>query len=241
MAISTATAISTAISVAVSVASAITSGVIGYQQNKAQAKNAEALAEQERANAKRAELAAEQQAKQIEQKQAAEERIQRERNRSLLAQNRARIGAGGLDYSGTPLLVEIGNAMDMELDLQNSRIDAQNEMQNVRYQGSLLSISHENQARGYDYQSKQYRKAATASVWSAALTSVGQIGSAAAGAAGKAYGKWAGDPGWEKVSSGSAAGGTGSGMLIGSENSRGMLKDSVSFGVGGNRAYGVDL
>lgn len=223
------TAISTAVSVAVSVATAITSGVIGYQQNKAQAKNAEAMAEQERANAERARAASEQQAKQIEQKQAAEERIQRERNRSLLARNRARIGAGGLDYSGTPLLVEIGNAMDMELDLQNSRINAQNEMQNARYQGHLLSVSHENNARGYDYQAKQYRKAGTASVWSAALTSVGQIGSAAAGA----YQKWGSDPGWEKTADG--------GLLMGTESARNSLKDSVSFGVGGNHAYGVDL
>lgn len=231
MAIST--AISTAVSVAVSVATAITSGVIGYQQNKAQAKNAEAMAEQERANAERARAASEQQAKQIEQKQAAEERIQRERNRSLLARNRARIGAGGLDYSGTPLLVEIGNAMDMELDLQNSRINAQNEMQNARYQGHLLSVSHENNARGYDYQAKQYRKAGTASVWSAALTSVGQIGSAAAGAAAGAYQKWGSDPGWEKTADG--------GLLMGTESARNSLKDSVSFGVGGNHAYGVDL
>lgn len=210
MAIST--AISTAVSVAVSVATAITSGVIGYQQNKAQAKNAEAMAEQERANAERARAASEQQAKQIEQKQVAEERIQRERNRSLLAQNRARIGAGGLDYSGTPLLVEIGNAMDMELDLQNSRINAQNEMQNARYQGHLLSVSHENNARGYDYQAKQYRKAGTAA---------------------GAYGKWGSDSGWEKTADG--------GLLMGTESARNSLKDSVSFGVGGNHAYGVDL
>lgn len=151
-------------SVAVSAATSIAGGIMGYQQNRAQADNAAAMAEQERLNAQRAQQAANQKAIAIEQEATVKEQIQRQKNKALLAQNRARIGAGGLDYSGTPLLVEIDNAMDMELDIQNDRISTQNRMQEERYQGHLLAVSHENRARTLDYQKKQYKNAGEASL-----------------------------------------------------------------------------
>lgn len=170
-------------SVAVSAATSIAGGIIGYQQNRAQADNAAAMAEQERLNAQRAQQAANQKSIAIEQEATAKEQIQRQRNKALLAQNRARIGAGGLDYSGTPLLVEIDNAMDMELDIQNDRISTQNRMQEEQYQGHLLAVSHENRARSFDYQKKQYKTAGTTSLVSGFLKAGGEV----AGGTAKSY------------------------------------------------------
>lgn len=175
MAISTATAISTAVTAVVAAAAAVTGGIMGYQQNRAQADNAAAMAEQERLNAQRAQQAANQKAIAIEQEATAKEQIQRQRNKALLAQNRARIGAGGLDYSGTPLLLEIDNAMNMELDIQNDRISTQNRMQEERYQGHLLAVSHENRARSFDFQKKQYKNAGNVSLVSGVLNAVGEL------------------------------------------------------------------
>ena len=67
------------------------------------------------------------------------------------------IGAGGLDYSGTPLLVEINNAMNMELDIQNERINVENENRLTRYRGQLESISYQNKAIENRFAAKQYK------------------------------------------------------------------------------------
>ncbi len=158
--LSTALAVSTAVSVVGALAGATTAivgGVQSYQSNKAQQKNAEAMAQQERANAERARQAANEEARGIEMQQAAEERTQRRKNAALLARNRARIGASGIAYSGSTLLNEIDNAMNMELDIQNQRIDALNQMQNKRYQGHLLSVQSENKATSYDFTANQYK------------------------------------------------------------------------------------
>lgn len=146
----------------------IVTGISGYYEQREQAENAEAVAEQERLNAKRAEEAARQKTIAIEQKQAAEERLQRQENSAMLARNRARIGMGGLDFSGSPLLVEIDTVQKMEMDIQNERIAAQNAMQDARYEGHLLAVSHPNKAAEQDYLAGKLRQAANASAISAA-------------------------------------------------------------------------
>ena len=176
-------AISTALSVSLAVVGATTAivgGVQSYQNNKAQQRNAEAMAQQERANALRARQAANEEARGIEMQQAAEERKQRKQNAALLARNRARIGASGIAYSGSTLLNEIDNAMNMELDIQNQRIDALNQMQNRRYQGHLLSVQSENKARSYEFTANQYKNS---NRWLWLNTSLNAISSAASGAA----------------------------------------------------------
>lgn len=179
------------------VTTAIVNGVQSYQSNKAQQKNAEAMAQQERANALRARQAANEEARGIEMQQAAEERTQRRKNAALLARNRARIGASGIAYSGSTLLTEIDNAMNMELDIQNQRIDALNQMQNRRYQGHLLSVQSENKARSYEFTANQYKNT---NQWLWLNTSLNAISSAASGAAsGYTLG--------EKLSGGSSSGG----------------------------------
>lgn len=193
-------ALSTALSVSLAVVgatTAIVSGVQSYQSNKAQQRNAKAMAEQERANALRARQAANEEARGIEMQQAAEERKQRKQNAALLARNRARIGASGIAYSGSTLLTEIDNAMNMELDIQNQRIDALNQMQNRRYQGHLLSVQSENKARSYEFTANQYKNT---NRWLWLNTSLNAISSAASGAAsGYTLG--------EKLSGGSSGGG----------------------------------
>ena len=179
------------------VTTAIVSGVQSYQSNKAQQRNAEAMAQQERANALRARQAANEEARGIEMQQTAEERKQRKQNAALLARNRARIGASGIAYSGSTLLNEIDNAMNMELDIQNQRIDALNQMQNRRYQGHLLSVQSENKATSYDFTANQYKNT---NRWLWLNTSLNAISSAASGAAsGYTLG--------EKLSGGSSGGG----------------------------------
>lgn len=193
-------ALSTALSVSLAVVgatTAIVSGVQSYQSNKAQQRNAKAMAEQERANALRARQAANEEARGIEMQQAAEERKQRKQNAALLARNRARIGASGIAYSGSTLLNEIDNAMNMELDIQNQRIDALNQMQNRRYQGHLLSVQSENKARSYEFTADQYKNT---NKWLWMNTTLNAISSAASGAAsGYTLG--------EKLSGGSSGGG----------------------------------
>lgn len=193
-------ALSTALSVSLAVVgatTAIVNGVQSYQSNKAQQKNADAMAQQERANALRARQAANEEARGIEMQQAAEERTQRRKNAALLARNRARIGASGIAYSGSTLLTEIDNAMNMELDIQNQRIDALNQMQNRRYQGHLLSVQSENKARSYEFTANQYKNT---NRWLWLNTSLNAISSAASGAAsGYTLG--------EKLSGGSSGGG----------------------------------
>ena len=155
------------------------------------------MAEQERANALRARQAANEEARGIEMQQAAEERKQRKQNAALLARNRARIGASGIAYSGSTLLNEIDNAMNMELDIQNQRIDALNQMQNRRYQGHLLSVQSENKARSYEFTADQYKNT---NKWLWMNTTLNAISSAASGAAsGYTLG--------EKLSGGSSGGG----------------------------------
>lgn len=179
------------------VTTAIVNGVQSYQSNKAQQKNAEAMAQQERANALRARQAANEEARGIEMQQVAEERTQRRKNAALLARNRARIGASGIAYSGSTLLNEIDNAMNMEQDIQNQRIDALNQMQNRRYQGHLLSVQNENKARSYEFTANQYKNT---NRWLWLNTSLNAISSAASGAAsGYTLG--------EKLSGGSSGGG----------------------------------
>ena len=179
------------------VTTAIVNGVQSYQSNKAQQKNADAMAQQERANALRARQAANEEARGIEMQQAAEERTQRRKNAALLARNRARIGASGIAYSGSTLLTEIDNAMNMELDIQNQRIDALNQMQNRRYQGHLLSVQSENKSRSYEFTANQYKNT---NRWLWLNTSLNAISSAASGAAsGYTLG--------EKLSGGSSGGG----------------------------------
>lgn len=153
-----------------------------YYEQKTNQANMEVMAEMERQNAVRAQAAAEQQAIAVEQDATARERAMRERNKALLAKNRSRIGAGGLDYSGTPLLVEINNAMNMELDVLQERNNAANEAQNVRYQGHLGYVNHSNQASMYSSRASQYGRAAKNSIYGGLLDYAGQ----AVGTAGSA-------------------------------------------------------
>lgn len=147
-----------ALTAGVGVASGVTSGIMGQQQANQQAKNANALAEQNEKLADRAKSAAEEKARANESEGAARERLLRAQMKSKLAQNRAVIGAGGLDYSGTPLLVEINNAMNMELDIQNERINVENENRLTRYRGQLESLSYQNKAIENRFAAKQYKR-----------------------------------------------------------------------------------
>lgn len=147
-----------ALTAGIGIASGVTSGIMGQQQANQQAKNANALAEQNQQMAKRAVQAAEEQARTNESEGAARERALRAQMKSKLAQNRAVIGAGGLDYSGTPLLVEINNAMNMEMDIQNERINVENENRLTRYRGQLESISYQNKAIENRFAAKQYKQ-----------------------------------------------------------------------------------
>lgn len=147
-----------ALTAGVGVASGVTSGIMGQQQANQQAKNANALAEQHEKLADRAKTAAEEKARANESEGAARERMLRAQMKSKLAQNRAVIGAGGLDYSGTPLLVEINNAMNMEMDIQNERINVENENRLTRYRGQLESISYQNKAIENRFAAKQYKQ-----------------------------------------------------------------------------------
>lgn len=158
MAVTTATAIASAVAASISAAAAITTGIVAKQSADQQAKNANALAEQNQQMAKRAVQAAEEQARTNESEGAARERALRAQMKSKLAQNRAVIGAGGLDYSGTPLLVEINNAMNMELDIQNERINVENENRLTRYRGQLESLSYQNKAIENRFAAKQYKQ-----------------------------------------------------------------------------------
>lgn len=158
MAVTTATAIAYAVAASISAATAITTGIVAKQSADQQAKNANALAEQNQQMAKRAVQAAEEQARTNESEGAARERALRAQMKSKLAQNRAVIGAGGLDYSGTPLLVEINNAMNMELDIQNERINVENENRLTRYRGQLESLSYQNKAIENRFAAKQYKR-----------------------------------------------------------------------------------
>lgn len=158
MAVTTATAIASAVAASISAAAAITTGIVAKQSADQQAKNANALAEQNQQMAKRAVQAAEEQARTNESEGAARERALRAQMKSKLAQNRAVIGAGGLDYSGTPLLVEINNAMNMEMDIQNERINVENENRLTRYRGQLESISYQNKAIENRFAAKQYKQ-----------------------------------------------------------------------------------
>ena len=142
-----------ALTAGIGIASGVTSGIMGQQQ----AKNANALAEQNEKLADRAKTAAEEKARANESEGAARERMLRAQMKSKLAQNRAVIGAGGLDYSGTPLLVEINNAMNMELDIQNERINVENENRLTRYRGQLESLSYQNKAIENRFAAKQYK------------------------------------------------------------------------------------
>lgn len=146
-----------ALTAGIGIASGVTSGIMGQQANQ-QAKNANALAEQNEKLADRAKTAAEEKARANESEGAARERMLRAQMKSKLAQNRAVIGAGGLDYSGTPLLVEINNAMNMEMDIQNERINVENENRLTRYRGQLESISYQNKAIENRFAAKQYKQ-----------------------------------------------------------------------------------
>lgn len=158
MAVTTATAIASAVAASISAAAAITTGIVAKQSADQQAKNANALAEQNEKLANRAKTAAEEKARANESEGAARERLLRAQMKSKLAQNRAVIGAGGLDYSGTPLLVEINNAMNMEMDIQNERINVENENRLTRYRGQLESISYQNKAIENRFAAKQYKQ-----------------------------------------------------------------------------------
>lgn len=147
-----------ALTAGIGIASGVTSGIMGQQQANQQAKNANALAEQNEKLADRAKSAAEENARANESEGAARERLLRAQMKSKLAHNRAVIGAGGLDYSGTPLLVEINNAMNMELDIQNERINVENENRLTRYRGQLESISYQNKAIENRFAAKQYKQ-----------------------------------------------------------------------------------
>lgn len=157
MAIPAATAVSVATAV---VTGGVTQGVSNYYQSKSAAKSAEKEAEYQRKLAQRARQAANEEARGIEMQQAAEERTQRRKNAALLARNRARIGASGIAYSGSTLLTEIDNAMNMELDIQNQRIDALNRQKFRLYEGHLQSVSYENKAREYDATASNMKQAA---------------------------------------------------------------------------------
>ncbi len=164
-----------AVSVATAVVTGVTQGVSNYYQSKSAAKSAEKEAEYQRKLAQRARQAANEEARGIEMQQAAEERTQRRKNAALLARNRARIGASGIAYSGSTLLTEIDNAMNMELDIQNQRIDALNRQKFRLYEGHLQSVSYENKAREYDATASNMKQAAKYAQISAIMYGTGLV------------------------------------------------------------------
>lgn len=141
---------------------------------------ANAQAEQERLNAEAAQHQAEMEAIAVEQNAAQQEKLEREHNRKLKALNRARSGASGLANEGTPLLWEIEQAQNMEVNALEIRRQGQTDAQNVRYQGYLNSLAGQQSANSYLAQSQSYKQMASNS---RSIGAINATSSAVSGAA----------------------------------------------------------
>ena len=149
-AISWGVAIDTALTLGVAAASAATTAVSAAEQSaalKQQARSAEEAAaakrEAEYASARSVDFARENRL-----------RILRAQQRDLIAKNRAALGASSIDSAGTPLLLEIDNAMNSELDIQNTAINFNEEAKGRRYSGDLAFAAGKNEGAALRAQSR---------------------------------------------------------------------------------------
>lgn len=143
----------------------LVSGIITIATSIAAARQADMMKGYERQQAQAAKEAAETQARANDRQAAYKERLERDRNRRRLALNRARIGATGIDYSGTPLLVEVENAINMEMDVLNERNRANDQSAMIRWQGNQQARQHLMNANAYGAKSDQYGLNAVAGVF----------------------------------------------------------------------------
>ena len=86
------------------------------------------------------------------------EEQERERGRRLLATQRARMGASGIEYEGSPLLVQMESAAQLEKDLLNIRRGAQWDISETLFEG------------------EQYARAGTRRAGTTILTGAADIG-----------------------------------------------------------------
>lgn len=107
------------------------SGAASYQQGKY---NAELM---------------ENQAKATRRAQLYNETLQRRQFETLLASNRARVGASGIEMSGSPLMVEIGNIYEFENELLAQRYNANIQAQKYEGQAELSSMQGQSGLFGY--------------------------------------------------------------------------------------------
>ena len=68
------------------------------------------------------------------------ERTQRRQFSSLLSSNRAKVGASGIEMTGSPLEVEINNIFEFESDLLAQRYNADVKAKQLRSQGTISSM-----------------------------------------------------------------------------------------------------
>ena len=145
------------------VAVAAGSAYSAYAQNQAQEEMADYNKEvaqnqatQEKWNAEAAQKQAENEAIAAQQDARKQEEMERERHMRLKATNRARGGTSGVTGEGTPLLMAIETAQNMELDALETRRQGEINSQNIRYQGQQNFEGHMTNSRSSTAQAGSY-------------------------------------------------------------------------------------
>ena len=84
----------------------------------------------------------------------------RRKNAFALSENRALLGASGVQNSGSSLLFEIDNAITASVDEQNTLINGRYKADLQRYEGEVKGYQFETEAANYAAQSKYYAASA---------------------------------------------------------------------------------
>ena len=134
------------VGVAGTIAGAVTSGVQGAEQASMSNYNAELAAQQaeiQEENARRALVQAENEAIAKENDTARAAELEREKMERVKALNRAREGASGLTMEGTPLMLQIEAAENIEMNHLEMLRQGNDEAAAIRYRGQLAAYGHE--------------------------------------------------------------------------------------------------
>lgn len=134
------------LSVLGTIAGAVTAGVQGAEQAAMSDYNAELATQQagiQEENAQRASIQANNEAiaKENDSSRAAE--LEREKMERIKSLNRAREGASGLTMEGTPLMMQIEAAENIEMNHLEMLRQGKDEAAAIRYRGELTAYGHE--------------------------------------------------------------------------------------------------
>jgi hypothetical protein len=148
-----------AVGIAGTIAGSVTAGIQGAEQSQMADYNQE-LAEQQAAiqaeNAQRASIQANNEAIAHENDSAVAAELERDKMKRIKALNRARDGASGLTMEGTPLMMQIEAAENIELNYLEMIRKGNDEAAIIRYRGELTAYGHEAEALNSKGQAASY-------------------------------------------------------------------------------------